>query len=126
MLIGNLSLIGDLGDETVDSAGRKLPLVAIVTLGSRVLGDSSNYDEITNVPQVHTLAEGPHFSRFSRSVGLTWRDSLEWDIAVVELEAGTGGGLEYSTAAACPTHRPTLLLPPLPPPLLLPYFKLSP
>jgi hypothetical protein len=86
-------LIGDLGDETVNSAGRKLPLVAIVTLGGGVLGDSSNYDEIANVPQVHTLAEGLYFSRFSRSVGLTWRDSWEWDIAVVELEAGTGGGL---------------------------------
>ena len=92
LLIGDLSLIGDLGDETVDSTGRKLPLVTIVTLGGGVLGDSSNYDEITNVPQVHTLAEGSYFSRCSRSVGLTWRDSWEWDIAVVELEAGTGGG----------------------------------
>ncbi len=94
LLIGNLSLIGDLGDETVDSAGRKLPLVAIVMLGGEVLGDSSNHDEITNVPQVHTLTEGSYFSRFSRLVGLTWQDSWEWDIAIVELEAGTGGGLE--------------------------------
>jgi hypothetical protein len=50
LLIGDLNLIGDLGDETVNSAGRKLPLVAIVTLGGGVLGDSSNYDEITNIP----------------------------------------------------------------------------
>ena len=32
----------------------------------------------------------------------------------------------YSTAAARPTHRPPLLLPPSPPPLLSPYFQLSP
>ncbi len=93
LLIVNLSLIGDLVDETVNSAGRKLPLVAIITIGGGVLGDSSNYDEITNISQVHILAEGFYFSRFSRSVGLTWRDSWEWDIAIVELEAGTGGDL---------------------------------
>ena len=65
--------------------------MAIVAPGNGVIGDSSNYDEITYVPQVHTLAEGWYFSRFSRLVGLTWWDSWERDIAVVELEAGKGG-----------------------------------
>jgi hypothetical protein len=67
--------------------------VAIVTLDGGVFRDSSNYDEITNVPQVHTQAKGSYFSRFSRLVDLTCWDSWEWDIAVVELEAGTGGDL---------------------------------
>jgi hypothetical protein len=74
LLIGDLSLIDDLGDETVDSSGRKLPLVAIVALGGGVLADSLNYDEITNVPQVYTLAEGSFFSGFCWLVGLTWWD----------------------------------------------------
>ena len=45
------SLIGDLGDETVDSSGIRLPLVAIVAPGDGILGDSSNYEEIANVPR---------------------------------------------------------------------------
>ena len=67
-MICDHSLIGDLGDETVDSSGIRLPLVAIVATGDGILGDSSNYEEIANVPQVHTLAEGLYLSWFSRLV----------------------------------------------------------
>jgi hypothetical protein len=67
-MICDHSLIGDLGDETVDSSGIRLPLVAIVAPGDGILGDTSNYKEIANVPQVHTLAEGSYLSWFSRSV----------------------------------------------------------
>jgi hypothetical protein len=45
--------------------------VAIVAPGNGVLGDSSNHEEIANIPQVHTLAEGSYFSWFSRSVDET-------------------------------------------------------
>jgi hypothetical protein len=57
-----LALIDELGDELVDSPGRELPLVAIVPFGGGVLGYSSNYAEIANVPQVHAQAEGAYFS----------------------------------------------------------------
>ncbi len=67
-MICDHSLIGDLGDETVDCSGIRLPLVAIVAPGDGILGDSSNYEEITSVPQVHTLAEGSYLSWFSRPV----------------------------------------------------------
>ena len=60
-MICNHSLIGDLGDEVIDSPGIKLPLVAIVTSGNGILVDSSNYEEIANVPRCrHWL--GGHIS----------------------------------------------------------------
>jgi hypothetical protein len=61
-MICDHSLIVYPGDETIDSSGIRLPLVAIVAPGDGILGDSSNYEEIANVPQVHTLAEGSYFS----------------------------------------------------------------
>jgi hypothetical protein len=70
-MICDHSLIVDLCDETIDSSGIWLPLVAIVAPGNGVLGDSSNHEEIANIPQVHTLAEGSYFSWFSRSVDET-------------------------------------------------------
>ncbi len=57
-----LPSIDELGDELVNSPRRELPLVTIVTFCGGVLGYSSNYDEIANVPQVHAQAEGAYFS----------------------------------------------------------------
>ncbi len=58
--------------------------------GDGILGDSLNYEEIADVPQVQTLTKESYLAWFSKIVLTSYWDSWEWDITVVELEAGKG------------------------------------
>ena len=84
------ALLRDLDNEVIHSSWITLPLVAIFTPGDGILGDSSNYKEIADVPQVQTLTKESYLTWFSGSVLTSQWDSWEWDITVVELEAGKG------------------------------------